>query len=86
MSFLGPVPMSVMYEVPLVFWSLTTVSRRGAATVEVAVGTGSGAGYTALSVTADIDLGDSGGEGGGGRSALLGSAGLESRWGGGFAG
>lgn len=47
------------------------VSSRGAAAVEVAVGAGSGAGYAALGVTANVDLGDGGREGGGRRSAGL---------------
>jgi hypothetical protein len=37
-----------------------------AAAVEVAVGTGTGASYPSLGVTADIDLGDGGREGGSG--------------------
>jgi hypothetical protein len=52
------------------------VAGRGAAAVEVAVGTGARAGYTALGVSTDVDLGDGGREGGGGRGGLLGCAGL----------
>jgi hypothetical protein len=52
------------------------VAGGGAAAVEVAVGTGARAGYTALGVSTDVDLGNGGREGGGGRGGLLGCAGL----------
>jgi len=39
------------------------VTSRGAAAVEVAVGTNTGAAHTSLSTTTDIDLGDTGREG-----------------------
>lgn len=48
-----------------------------ATAVEVAVGASSGAGDTTLGVTADVNLGDGGGETGGGRGGcLLGGGGL----------
>ena len=51
----------------------------------VAVGTGAGAGYAALSMAADIDHGDAGGESRGRRGSLLGNASLEGGGGGGLA-
>jgi hypothetical protein len=59
----------------------TAVTSGRAAAVEVAVSTGSRAGYTALGVAADIDDGDRGGEASSGRGSLLGCAGLHGRGG-----
>jgi hypothetical protein len=61
------------------------VAGRGAAAVEVTISSSSGASNTSLGVAADVDFGDSGGEGSCWRSSLLGHARLHGSRRGGFA-